>query len=54
MNVEKCGGQISPIPLEALLKLNLSDAEDVSKRVKATLLFLSTAGRSPGEGAPPA
>jgi DNA-binding NarL/FixJ family response regulator len=29
------------------LKLNLSDAEDVSKRVKATLLFLADAERAP-------
>ena len=29
------------------LKLNLSDAEDVSKRVKATLLFLADADRAP-------
>ena len=35
------------------MKLNLADAEDVSKRVKATLLFLSTAGPSPPGGAPP-
>jgi DNA-binding NarL/FixJ family response regulator len=35
------------------MKLNLADAEDVSKRVKATLLFLSTAGPSRAEGAPP-
>ena len=35
------------------MKLNLAGAEDVSKRVKATLLFLSTAAPSPGEGAPP-
>jgi DNA-binding NarL/FixJ family response regulator len=31
------------------LKLNLSDAEDVSKRVKATLMFLSS---NHGEPAP--
>jgi DNA-binding NarL/FixJ family response regulator len=30
------------------LKLNLSDAEDVSKRVKAALLFLADAEESPG------
>jgi DNA-binding NarL/FixJ family response regulator len=30
------------------LKLNLSDAEDVSKRVKAALLFLADAAESPG------
>jgi DNA-binding NarL/FixJ family response regulator len=30
------------------LKLNLSDAEDVSKRVKAALLFLADADGSPG------
>ena len=29
------------------LKLNLADAEDVSKRVKATLLFLAETARSP-------
>jgi DNA-binding NarL/FixJ family response regulator len=31
------------------LKLNLSDAEDVSKRVKATLLFLAEADQAPVE-----
>jgi DNA-binding NarL/FixJ family response regulator len=31
------------------LKLNLSDAEDVSKRVKATLVFLAEADQAPAE-----
>ena len=30
------------------LKLNLSEAEDVSKRVKATLVFLAEDGPEPG------
>ncbi len=30
------------------LKLDLSDAEDVSKRVKATLLFLAEENAAPG------
>jgi DNA-binding NarL/FixJ family response regulator len=34
------------------LKLRLSDAEDVSKRVKATLLFLADADQAPADGQP--